>query len=64
MDELCAKLERKLGRFGTMGQDAPAHPITRFENAHGRAGAVQLPGCGQARRARADNKNIRGSGYR
>ena len=64
MDELRAKLERKLVFFGTMGQDAPANPITRFENAHTGAGFVQLPGCGQARRARADNKNIRGSGYR
>ena len=62
MDELRAKFERKIGRFGTLGQDAPAHPRPRFDHEHAGAGTVQLARRGQARRARADDQNIQSRG--
>ena len=60
MDELRAKLERKLVRFDMMAQDAPADPIPRFEHEHASAGLVQSARCRQARGARADNQDIGG----
>ena len=58
MDELRAKLERKLVCFDMMGQDAPADPMPRFEHEHASAGLVQSARCRQARGARADNQDI------
>ena len=62
MDELRAKLERKIVRIGTMSQDAPAHPMPRFDHEYAGAGTVQLARRRQARRACADDQNIQSRG--
>jgi hypothetical protein len=62
MDELGAEFNGKLGRRVMVGQDASAYPITRFEHDDGGARPPQLARGGQARRSRADNKDVRESG--